>query len=78
MYDSRLNLSRQVADDARDYFGSKVFVNVIPRNVRLAEAPSFGKPIILYDIGSVGAKAYMSVAKELIERSSVTRDENGL
>lgn len=78
MYDSRLNLSRQVADDARDYFGSKVFVNVIPRNVRLAEAPSFGKPIILYDIGSVGAKAYMSVAKELIERSRMTGAENGL
>lgn len=70
MYDSRLNLSRQVADDARDYFGSKVFTSVIPRNVRLAEAPSFGKPIILYDIGSVGAKAYMSVARELMERST--------
>jgi chromosome partitioning protein len=51
---------------------------VIPRNVRLAEAPSFGKPIILYDIGSIGAKAYMSVAKELIERTSVARDEDGL
>jgi chromosome partitioning protein len=77
MYDSRLNLSRQVADDARDYFGSKVFASVIPRNVRLAEAPSFGKPIILYDIGSVGAKAYMSVAKELMQR--VTGDgEYGL
>jgi len=69
MYDSRLNLSRQVAEDARDYFGSQVFANVIPRNVRLAEAPSFGKPIILYDIGSVGAKAYMSVARELMERT---------
>jgi chromosome partitioning protein len=69
MYDSRLNLSRQVAEDARDYFGSKVFTSVIPRNVRLAEAPSFGKPIILYDIGSVGAKAYMSVARELMERT---------
>ena len=69
MYDSRLNLSRQVAEDARDYFGSKVFASVIPRNVRLAEAPSFGKPIILYDIGSVGAKAYMSVARELMERT---------
>jgi chromosome partitioning protein len=78
MYDSRLNLSRQVADDARDYFGSKVFVNVIPRNVRLAEAPSFGKPIILYDIGSVGAKAYMSVAKELIERTSAIGADDGL
>jgi len=63
--------SRQVAADAREYFGSKVFQSVVPRNVRLAEAPSFGKPIILYDVASVGAKAYMGVAKELIERSPV-------
>ena len=68
MYDARLNLSRQVAADAREYFGSKVFQSVIPRNVRLAEAPSFGKPIILYDLASVGAQAYMAAAKELIER----------
>ena len=68
MYDSRLNLSRQVATDARDYFGSKVFHSVIPRNIRLAEAPSFGRPIILYDVASVGAQAYMSVARELLER----------
>jgi chromosome partitioning protein len=71
MYDARLNLSRQVAADAREYFGAKVFQSVVPRNVRLAEAPSFGKPIILYDVASVGAKAYMGVAKELIERSRV-------
>lgn len=69
MYDARLNLSRQVAADAREYFGGKVFQNVVPRNVRLAEAPGFGKPIILYDLASVGAKAYMGVAKELIERT---------
>ncbi len=69
MYDARLNLSRQVAADAREYFGDTVFEAIIPRNVRLAEAPSFGKPIILYDIGSVGAKAYMSVAKELLART---------
>ena len=68
MYDARLNLSRQVATDAREYFGAKVFQAVIPRNVRLAEAPSFGKPIILYDVASIGAQAYMSVAKELLER----------
>jgi chromosome partitioning protein len=67
MYDARLNLSRQVAADAREYFGTKVYQTVVPRNVRLAEAPSFGKPIILYDVASVGAKAYMSVAKELID-----------
>jgi chromosome partitioning protein len=69
MYDSRLNLSRQVADDAREHFGELVFKTVIPRNIRLAEAPSFGKPILLYDITSVGASSYMAVAKELIERS---------
>lgn len=68
MYDARLNLSRQVAADAREYFGSKVFQSVIPRNIRLAEAPSFGKPIILYDVASVGAQAYMGVARELIDR----------
>jgi chromosome partitioning protein len=68
MYDARLNLSRQVADEAREYFGTQVFETVIPRNVRLAEAPSFGKPIILYDVASVGAQAYMNVAKELMGR----------
>lgn len=71
MYDARLNLSRQVAADAREYFGAKVFQAVVPRNVRLAEAPSFGKPIILYDVASAGAQAYMGVAKELIERNSI-------
>ena len=76
MYDSRLNLSRQVAEDARDYFGDKVFTTVIPRNVRLAEAPSFGKPIILYDIASVGAKAYMSVARELMEQTATREVEH--
>jgi chromosome partitioning protein len=70
MYDLRLNLSRQVAAEAREYFGGKVFETVVPRNVRLAEAPSFGKPIILYDVASVGAQAYMSVAKELMSRRS--------
>jgi chromosome partitioning protein len=70
MYDARLNLSRQVAADAREYFGAKVFQSVVPRNIRLAEAPSFGKPIILYDVASVGAQAYMGVAKELIEMHS--------
>jgi chromosome partitioning protein len=68
MYDARLNLSRQVAAEAREYFGTKVFETVVPRNVRLAEAPSFGKPIILYDVASVGAQAYISVAKELLSR----------
>jgi chromosome partitioning protein len=69
MYDARLNLSRQVATEAREYFGGQVFETVIPRNVRLAEAPSFGKPIILYDVASVGAQAYVNVAKELMRRA---------
>lgn len=66
MYDSRLNLSRQVAEDARAHFGELVFQTVIPRNIRLAEAPSYGKPILLYDISSVGSSSYMAVAKEFI------------
>jgi len=69
MFDARLNLSRQVAADAREYFGAGVFETVIPRNVRLAEAPSFGKPIILYDVASVGAQAYVKVAAELMQRT---------
>jgi chromosome partitioning protein len=69
MYDARLNLSKQVAAEAREYFGSQVFDTLVPRNVRLAEAPSFGKPIILYDVASVGAQAYVSVAKELMRRT---------
>jgi len=68
MYDARLNLCRQVAEDAKEYFGAKVFVTPIPRNVRLAEAPSFGKPILLYDVQSVGAKSYLAVAQELMHR----------
>ena len=70
MYDARLNLSRQVATDAREYFGAQVFDTVVPRNVRLAEAPSFGKPIVLYDVQSIGAQAYMAVAHELIARDA--------
>ena len=70
MFDARLNLSRQVVTDAREFFGERVFRTAIPRNVRLAEAPSFGKPIILYDIASVGAQAYMSVARELLARQA--------
>jgi chromosome partitioning protein len=70
MYDARLNLSRQVATDAREYFGAQVFNTVVPRNVRLAEAPSFGKPIVLYDVQSIGAQAYIAVAHELIAREA--------
>ena len=66
MYDSRLNLSRQVSDEVRKHFEGKVYETVIARNVRLSEAPSFGKPIILYDILSTGAENYMSLTKEVL------------
>ncbi len=68
MYDQRLNLSRQVADEAKEYFGNKVYSTTIPRNVRLAEAPSFGKPIVVYDILSVGAQSYLALAQEVLAR----------
>ncbi|HXC92527.1 MAG TPA: AAA family ATPase [Geobacteraceae bacterium] len=68
MYDGRNNLSKQVDDEIRVHFGSQVFKTVIPRNVRLSEAPSHGKPIILYDIASRGAVAYLELAKELMSR----------
>jgi chromosome partitioning protein len=68
MFDGRLNLSKQVAAEAKEYFGSKVYRSTIPRNVRIAEAPSFGEPIVLYDILSVGAKSYLALAQEVIAR----------
>jgi chromosome partitioning protein len=68
MYDARLNLCKQVAEEAKEYFGGRMFNVTIPRNVRLAEAPSFGKPIVLYDVQSVGAKSYLAVAQEVIRR----------
>ena len=66
MYDERTNLSAAVAKDLRDFYGTKVLKTVIPRNVRLAEAPSFGKPIMLYDPRSRGADSYNSLAKEIM------------
>lgn len=66
MFDERTNLSTQVMSDLRDFLGSQVFTTIIPRNVRLAEAPSHGKPIILYDIRSKGAESYVRLAKEVI------------
>ena len=66
MFDARLNLSRQVAAEVKSYFGTKVYRTVIPTNVRLAEAPSYGQPIVLYDILSPGAQNYMSLAGEVI------------
>lgn len=69
MFDSRLRLAQQVAEEARSYFGGRLFRTAIPRNVRLAEAPSFGKPTLVYDVASVGAQAYLSLASEVILRS---------
>ncbi len=69
LYDSRLNLSKQVADEARKYFKEKVYDTLIHRNVKLAEAPSFGKPIILYDILSKGASDYMKLAREMVNHA---------
>jgi chromosome partitioning protein len=66
MYDRRLNLSRQVATEAIEYFGDRVYQTVIPRNVKLSESPSFGKPIILYDLESAGAQSYIRLAQEVI------------
>lgn len=71
MYDSRTNLTRQVAEEVRGHFPDKVFQTVIPRNVRLGESPSFGKPILLYDINSTGARSYLQLAKELLERRQI-------
>jgi chromosome partitioning protein len=67
LYDSRLNLSEQVAEEVRRHFGPLVYHTVIPRNVKLAEAPSFGKPVIEYDAGSRGARAYLELAREVDE-----------
>jgi chromosome partitioning protein len=69
MYDRRLTLSREVAEEARSHFGSKVYQTVVPRNVRLGEAPSHGQPVILYDILSPGAVSYMKLAGELLEEA---------
>ena len=72
MFDERTNLGQQVANDVRQFFKEKVFRTVIPRNVRLGEAPSHGMPVILYDVKSRGAEAYIALAREVLERSAVT------
>lgn len=71
MYDDRTNLAQQVAREVRDFFKDKVFRTVIPRNVRLGEAPSHGKPVVLYDAKCRGAEAYVALARELIARDGV-------
>lgn len=69
MYDRRNNLARQVEDDVRAHFGDRAYQSVIPRNVRLSEAPSFGQPITTYDVSSRGARAYLALAREFVERN---------
>ncbi len=71
MYDGRNNLCRQVSDEIRNHFGDKVFSAIIPRNVRLSEAPSFGQPALMYDISSTGARAYLELAKEIMGQEEV-------
>lgn len=68
MFDARTNLAIQVVDEVKNYFRNKVFQTIVPRNVRLGEAPSFGKPIVLYDTKSRGAEVYRDLAKEVLER----------
>ena len=70
MFDARLRLSNQIVEEVRKYFGDKVFSTVVARNVRLSEAPSFGKPIILYDAVSPGARHYMDLAAEVMARNN--------
>ena len=74
MHDERTNLAQQVAGDVRTYFGTRVFSTVIPRNVRLGEAPSHGLPVVLYDVKSKGAEAYLALAKELLARERVAAE----
>ena len=70
MYDGRTNLTLQVAEEVKKFFGKKVYKTVVPRNVRLSESPSFGEPIIYYDITSKGSEAYISLAREVIKNNS--------
>jgi len=73
MFDKRNNLSDQVAADVREYFGDKVYKTVIPRNVRVSEAPSHGKPVLLYDMKCTGSEAYIHLASEVLKRERELR-----
>lgn len=73
MFDDRTNLMRQVAEDLREFFGREVFRTVIPRSIRLAEAPSYGQPILLYDVRSRGAESYIKLAKEILANEQGVR-----
>jgi chromosome partitioning protein len=73
MFDDRTNLARQVAEDLKEFFGNEVLTTVIPRSIRLAEAPSYGKPILMYDPRSKGAESYIRLAKEILENERTSR-----
>jgi chromosome partitioning protein len=73
MYDARNNLSGQVVADVRQFMGEKVYQTIIPRNVRISEAPSYGKPVLLYDLKCVGSQAYLRLASEIIQREKILR-----
>ncbi len=73
MYDDRTNLTKQVADDLKEFFQDQVFKTVIPRSIRLAEAPSYGQPILQYDVRSKGSESYVKLAKELLENEQKSR-----
>ncbi len=75
MYDDRTNLTKQVADDLREFFEDEVFDTVIPRSIRLAEAPSFGKPILSYDVRSRGSESYIKLAKEILANEQTARQQ---
>lgn len=76
MYDARTSLSKQVAREIKEHFSDKVFQSIVPRNVKLSESPSFGKPIILYDINSKGSESYLSLTKELLLKHKRKADES--
>ena len=78
MYDKRNNLSSHVADDVRAHFGDKVYQTVIPRNVRVSEAPSYGKPVILYDLNCTGSQAYLQLAKEVVTQERRHKTSNAV
>jgi chromosome partitioning protein len=73
MHDARNNLSNQVVADVRQHMGAKVYDTVIPRNVRISEAPSYGKPVLVYDLKCVGSEAYLKLATEIIQREKALR-----
>ncbi len=73
MYDSRLRLSNQVVDEVKKHFQQMVFETLIQRNVKLGEAPSYGKPVVMYDASSTGAKNYLNLGKELLQKNNLTR-----